>query len=300
MKRCSPCSSLARSAAANRPRRASIGPLALAGLIAGALLLDVRGSVAQERVSPLPAYRPSSLSDLVDAVSLNRDGLEDADLSGDVADHAMFLGETDGVGIAARLQADPDGPLFIGWQHRRASWRHRWLDDDTVAGVRVPQTAAIRLGRVGQFRAVGDHLVLETHTDDAAASVVMGRDLSPAAFVSGRVAGGLPAGTLVLLHSTGEGADRVETLERLDVGTRRLDRFHAVRAPLPAATPPDDAPAIGVAIRDIAVDGRTSTVTFSVRAAGDQSPARVTCALLTTPVRCTRQQPHPLTGRSMR
>ncbi len=245
---------------------------------------------AQQRASPLPAYRPSSLSDLVDAVSLNRDGLDDADLTGDVADHALFLGDSDGVGIAARLQADPAGAIFVGWQRRRGLWSHRFLDDEAVAGVRVPPAAAIRLGRIVHFRPITDHLVLETRTDDdVTTSVVMRSDLSPVAFVAGRIVGGLPAGSLVVLRSTGAAAAGVDALERLDLGIRRLETLYSVRHGSWPATPAANPAASdrGV-IGDVIVDARTSTVTFSVARSANGDPAtRVSCALAVSPPRCT-------------
>jgi hypothetical protein len=175
------------------------GMVHVAGLIAGAA--DPR----QTRTPPLPAYRPSSLSDLVDAVSANRDGLDDVDLSGDVADHSLFLG--DGVGIAARLREDPDGPVFVAWQERRQPWRYRYLDDDDVEKVRVPGASGARLGRVAQFRPVGRHFVLETHTaDSVTASVVMRSDLSALAFVAGAVIGVVPPEVLVVRRTIVDGS----------------------------------------------------------------------------------------------
>ena len=133
-----------------------------ASVVTAVTLLGEAAGSAQVRTPPLPAHRPSSLSDLVDAVSLNRDGLENVDLSGDVADHSLFLGDSDGVGVAARFQDDPDGPIFIGWQRRRARWTSQFLGDADVEGLRIPSAAPIRLGRVIRFRPVADHLVVET------------------------------------------------------------------------------------------------------------------------------------------
>ena len=217
------------------------------------------------RTPPLPAYRPSSLSDLVDAVSLNRDGLEDVDLSGDVADHSLFLGDSDGVGVAARFQDDPDGPIFIGWQRRRARWTSQFLGDADVEGLRIPSAAAIRLGRVIRFRPVANHLVVETRLgSDATTSVVLGADLRPVAFVVGTVVGGLPAGVFAVLRAAPEGAGSLHTLDRLDVGTRRLQTFYSVRRSSPLRVPVGNPAASDDAIRDVNVDPGDGTVTFSV------------------------------------
>ena len=249
------------------------------------LLGEAAGS-AQVPTSSLPAYRPSSLSDLVDAVSLNRDGLENVDLSGDVADYSLFLGDSDGVGIAARFQDDPDGPIFVGWQRRRARWTSRFLGAADVEGVRIPSAAAIRLGRVIQLRPVADHLVLETRLgSDATTSVVLGADLRPVAFVAGAVVGGLPAGVFAVLRAAPDGAGSLHTLDRLDVGTRRLQSFYSVRRSSPLRVPAGNpAASDDAAIRDVNVDPGDGTVTFSVEPPSPQSPgqrerARVTCTL---------------------
>ena len=254
------------------------------------LLGEAAGS-AQVRTPSLPAYRPSTLSDLVDAVSLNRDGLEDVDLSGDVADHSLFLGDRDGAGIAARFQDDPDGPIFVGWQRRRARWTSRFLGDADAEGVRIPSAAEIRLGRVIRYRPVADHLVLETRLgSDATTSVVLDADLRLVAFVVGAVVGGLPAGIFVVLRAAPDGAGSLHTLDRLDVETRRLQTFYSVRRSSPLGVPVGNSAASDDdAIREVNVDARDGTVTFSVESPPpprQRERARVTCTLAAPTPRC--------------
>ena len=264
------------------------------------LLGDAVGN-AQMPTPPLPAYRPSSLSDLVDAVSLNRVGLEDVDLSGDVADHSLFLGDRDGVGIAARLQDDPDGPIFLGWQRRGAAWTiHRVVDAD-MEGVRRPSAAPIRLGRVMQFRPVADHLVLETRQgSNAITSVVLGADLRPVACIAGSVVGGLPAGVFAVLRAMPAGAGSLHALDRLDVRILRLETAYAVRRSSPLAVPVGNQAATDDhAFREVSVDAAGGTVTFIVepespapsrvegsQSAGQRDRVRVTCTLAESTPQC--------------
>ena len=241
-------------------------------------LFLIGGAVAALASSPqLPNYRPSSLGDLVDAVGSNRDGLEDLDLSPDVDDYAMFVGET--LGIAARLPADPERAIVVLWRHRGELWRYRAVAPDSLAPVRIGEPAAS--GRIESVRQLGTHAIVTLRSSPHDSStIVLRRDLAPVAFVRGAARLALPSGSIVVERPSATGDGGLPSLAELYPATREMRVFYtAGRAEAARAA----------AIVSLQFDERTDTLRFTLdsRSAAKDSgrPVRIECRPMSQPAR---------------
>jgi len=155
-------------------------------MVRATLILAIAGVTAASP-SARQEFRPSNLADLVKAVGVSRDGLEEVDLTRQVADHALYIG--DGVGVSARLRDDPDGAVFVGWRRPRELWTYTFVSEEAVRAVAGGREQR-RIGRLLSLKPSGDGFLLETQLPSGEVStVVLKRDLTVDKYTPGRRTG---------------------------------------------------------------------------------------------------------------
>ncbi|MSO50462.1 MAG: hypothetical protein EXQ49_11300 [Acidobacteria bacterium] len=109
------------------------------------------------------------------------------DLTRQVADHALFIG--DAVGVSARLRDDPDGAVFVGWRSPRELWIFTFVSEEAVRAVAGGREQR-RVGRLISLKPAGDGFLLETQLPSGEVStVVLTRDLIVDRYTPGRRTG---------------------------------------------------------------------------------------------------------------
>lgn len=140
-------------------------------------------------------YRPLHLQDMVKAVGTNTEGMPPAELPKRITTYALHIGDKEGVGVSARFDEDPEGPIIVGWRSDGQLWRYAWVEESG-------------LGRLEAFRPVGSYFVLETrHSDGKVVSVMLRTDLTVVGLVNGQARGAkydAAADTLLVTIRAGE------------------------------------------------------------------------------------------------
>ncbi len=150
------------------------------------LILAIAGVTAAPALAR-QEFRPRHLADMVKAVGVSRDGLEELDLTRQVADHALYIG--DAVGVSARFRDDPDGAVFVGWRRPRELWIYTFVSEEAVRAV-AGGLEQRRIGRLVSLKPAGDGFLLETQLPSGEVStVVLKRDLTVDRYTPGRRTG---------------------------------------------------------------------------------------------------------------
>lgn len=140
-------------------------------------------------------YRPLHLQDMVKAVGTNTEGMPPAELPKRITTYALHIGDKEGVGVSARFEEDPEGPIIVGWRSDGQLWRYAWVEESG-------------LGRLEAFRPVDGHFVLETrHPDGKVVAVILRTDLTVVGLVNGQARGAKydpAADTLIVTLRAGE------------------------------------------------------------------------------------------------
>jgi hypothetical protein len=140
----------------------------------GAAALCLLTSTAQAQQN---YYRPLHLQDMVKAVGTNTEGMPPAELPKRITTYALHIGDTEGVGVSARFEEDPDGPIIVGWRSDGQLWRYAWVEESG-------------LGRLEAFKPIGSYFALETRQPDGRfVSVILRTDLSVVGLVNGQPRG---------------------------------------------------------------------------------------------------------------
>lgn len=139
---------------------------------AAALPLMASTALAQQNY-----YRPLHLQDMVKAVGTNTEGMPPAELPKRITTYALHIGDTEGVGVSARFEEAPDGPIIVGWRSGGQLWRYAWVEEPG-------------LGRLEAFKPIGSYFALETGLPDGRyVTVILRTDLSVVGLVNGQARG---------------------------------------------------------------------------------------------------------------